>query len=330
MVLLTHYIDFTLRAWVNLHESFDTRINFVDHSRIFCKTVSYLRNVFRTISAYTMLLMTFERFIALYFPMNKNKLCSFRINALLTKILVITSLLLNSTILYLADIVKYPNSDYFICEFNEKFKTLYFYLNVLFVAFTILIPIIIISIVTFILLHKITEYVSIANLCCTFDRGNLNYDEMQNVELLPVATTTNHQQHQQNQFLFNYSNKPNYSLRTTYVLIIISKWFIILHCPYFICWLIINIDEFTNMYNKYNSNTFSFNASLSSYTTDVEQHLKIETRKCILRAFHNLSEVIYITNYAINFLLYTINGKYFRKRFKATILKMFLKGESST
>ena len=54
--------------------------------------------------------------------MNKNKLCSFRINALLTKILVITSLLLNSTILYLADIVKYPNSDYFrITEFKESF-----------------------------------------------------------------------------------------------------------------------------------------------------------------------------------------------------------------
>jgi hypothetical protein len=308
MVLLTHYIDFTFRTWVNLYETFDTKINFVDHSRIVCKIVSYLRNVFRTISAYTMLLMTFERFIALYFPMNKNKLCSFRINAVLTKILVILSLLLNSTILYLADIVKHPNSDSFICEFNDNFKTLYFYLNVLFVIFTILIPIIIVSIITFILLHKITEYISISKLCCTFDRGNLNYDKIENLEVLPlssIAVTSNQisqqPQQQKSQFLFNYSNKqPNYSLRTTYVLIIISKWFIILHCPYFICWLIINIDEFTNKYNKYN-NTASFNASFSSYTTDVEQHLKIETRKCILRAFHNLSEVIYIANYAINF-----------------------------
>jgi hypothetical protein len=324
VVLITHYTDFTFRAWINLHGVFDSNINFVDKSWIFCKLVSYLRNVFRTSSAYIMLLMTWERFIALYFPMKKTKLCSFRINKILIRILIIISLTLNSPILYLADIVKDPNSDYNMCEIKETFKTVYFYLNVSFVMFTILIPIILVGIFTFILLYKITEYVSLARFCCTFERGNLNYEKMQKIDKIGVivkASATSpkvyHECHKKH--VSNSQNKPNYSLRTTYMLIILSKWFIILHVPYFICWLLINIDEFNNKV----SNSTSYDFTFTSYTLNVEHHLKSETRKCILRAFHNISEVIYIANYAINFLLYSINGKLFRKRYKDLLIYRF-------
>lgn len=66
-VLVFHYSDFTFRSWVNLTESYESRFNFVDKINLFCKLVPYLRNVFRTISVYTLVLMTTQRLIVLHF-----------------------------------------------------------------------------------------------------------------------------------------------------------------------------------------------------------------------------------------------------------------------
>ena len=191
-----------------------------------------------------------------------------------------------------------------------------------------------IGIFTFSLLYRITEYISVAKLCCTFNRTDTIYENgersasnsigvlntLQNNNWIPINQMLKSHSSSAINLETNINNqkKPNYSLRTTYMLIILSKWFIILHVPYVICWLMLHIDELNSDYKNSTTTDYSF----SLYALDVEHHLKIETRRCIMRALNNLAEVIFITNYAINFLLYTINGKFFRKRCKETFIKL--------
>ncbi len=119
-VLVTHYIDFTLRSWINLQGMYDSQINIIDKSWFLCKMVYYLRNVFRMTSAYIIILMTWERFVVLYMPLKRAKWCSLRVNKFLVISLTGLAFLLNSPILVIVDLVRHPNNGNCYCD--EKVK----------------------------------------------------------------------------------------------------------------------------------------------------------------------------------------------------------------
>jgi hypothetical protein len=193
-----------------------------------------------------------------------------------------------------------------------------------------------------------------------------------------IKLFTNSNSFKNNQNNNSYKN-IGHSVRTTYMLVLLSKWFVILHLPYFICWILFHfqmsnptndfsllrnyssneifidyevllndtfnksqninnsffnelminkvdhfnstsihvnrtIQNFINNKNTnhiYYQNNYTFDSSLSNIS-----FLKTRT----LRGLLNIFEILFLFNYSINFILYTINGSMFKRVYKKAIL----------
>jgi hypothetical protein len=154
-VLVFHYVDFTFRSWVNLTEFYKARFNFVDKYTFFCKSVPYVRNVFRTTSVYILIFMTLQRLIILYFPFNRAKWSSSKFNNSLVIGLSITALLLNVNSLLMNTLVEHTETAETFCSINKDNFELQFWIEIAFVGLTILLPIFIIMTLSVILYNKI-------------------------------------------------------------------------------------------------------------------------------------------------------------------------------
>ncbi|CAF1007775.1 unnamed protein product [Brachionus calyciflorus] len=342
-VIIFHYVDFTFRQWVNLTGSYSTKFNFVDKISMLCKLVPYFRNVFRTVSVYTLLLMTLQRLILLHFSSLRIKWSSTKFNKKLLISLFVTSLLINASNLYINDLVKHPYTGEFYCSVQSEYTNLQFKIDVVFVFITILIPsifILLLSVILFInvkkglnktrrvakrsiqgnmnLLNKqVLKYKDYFNYLNTRYPQLPNLENIQTIEIKELnridrGLATDDIQVQN----FSYDKELakfkqekdasaikkslSQSIRTTYMLVIVSKWFILLHLPYFLSWMLFHLSA-----NK------TFFATLDSIN-----------QKYLLRAFLNLFEIFFLLNYTINFILYFVNGPLFRKRHAKKIFKI--------
>ncbi|RNA31764.1 B1 bradykinin receptor-like, partial [Brachionus plicatilis] len=243
-VLVTHYIDFTFRSWVNLLAIYSTKFNFVDKFNFFCKLVPYLRNVFKTLSVYLLLIMTLHRFILLYFPMTKSRLNSAKFNKKLLFFLLITSLLVNFGILFFNSIAVHQVNGEHFCTIQPKYIKINLYSEIFFILFTILIPSIFFLLFSLVLLKKIIR----------LDKKNdfflgKNHAIQTNVySMITFNENVNYSHSKSNQTLCVVKNiepvfgskvkKNGFSVRTTYMMVLLSKWFVLLHFPYFLTWLV--------------------------------------------------------------------------------------------
>lgn len=473
LVLLLHYLDFTFRSWVNLLGIYDSKFNFVDKCLLCCKMIPYFRNVFRTISVYILLLMTVQRNVQLYFPLYRSKwFCSNKFIKKRLVFIIVLSLLINLNNPYLNSLVQHKQSGEMYCSVDSEHVSLQFKIDLLFVLVTILIPILLILILSFVLLTKIKSnapnYYFQFCLCkrnstslidlngpsmnqkehstmkmtlingtnlnwngtTTLNPGNIEMpaappspvrltykiDEEDNSVLLTKSIRPIFRFKRENtkrkslksqssyQFvrtadgnnikLFKNSNscKSNHnnnsyknvghSVRTTYMLVLLSKWFVILHLPYFICWILfhfqmsnptitdfnpfknVNSSEIFNDYesillnhtlninNHDNMNNSFFNQLIMSENENFNSTSILHLNKTIfkntdqivdyhnqsnhtfgsslsyisflktrtLRGLLNIFEILFLFNYSINFLLYTINGNMFKRVYKKAIL----------
>lgn len=124
-----------------------------------------------------------------------------------------------------------------------------------------------------------------------------------------------------------FKTKLNQSIRTTYMLVLISKWFIILHLPYFIFWIFLHYQiKKSNFYLK-KLEEFSFSANISSsYELSQaysQQYIQNQNLTLLLKGFLNLFEILFLSNYSMHFLLYLINGPLFKKRHSRLVYNMF-------
>lgn len=134
----------------------------------------------------------------------------------------------------------------------------------------------------------------------------------QNITLdqrLPKMTGTRQNGKIENRFEFD--KKSGHSIRTTYILVLLSKWFILLHLPYFICWCVFHV-HMNQIYVAQNSD-------LAVFVNEQDNRLDVISKTMLLKAFVNIFEILFLFNYSINFLLYLINGPVFRKRFKEVV-----------
>lgn len=154
LVLIFHYIDFTFRSWIQLL-GVGSSLNFVDKCLIICKLIPYLRNVCRTISVYTLVLMTLQRLIVLHHSSYGSRWCSLGFNKRLIGSLIILSLMLNPSPLFINHLVQSRENTDFICSIDENFMNAQFLLDILFVLFTILLPALVIFVLSFFLYNKI-------------------------------------------------------------------------------------------------------------------------------------------------------------------------------
>ena len=120
--------------------------------------------------------------------------------------------------------------------------------------------------------------------------------------------------------------KTGRSVRTTYMLVLLSKWFIFLHFPYFICWIILHLHfDIHNKYVKDFVDVVIQNDSVKENYNTLHRWDSIVTKTKLLRSFVNLFEVLLLFNYSINFILFNLNGPMFRKKHKEIILGFLLK-----
>lgn len=113
LVLLFHYLDFSLRSWVNLIDIHSSKFNFVDKNQFFCKVIPFLRSVFRTISVYSLVLISTQRLVVLYFPIIKSRWSLLEFNKKIIYILVFFSITLNWNNLILNELVLHHNGEYY-------------------------------------------------------------------------------------------------------------------------------------------------------------------------------------------------------------------------
>jgi len=120
--------------------------------------------------------------------------------------------------------------------------------------------------------------------------------------------------------------KTGRSVRTTYMLVLLSKWFILLHFPYFICWIILHLHfDIHNKYVKDFVDVVIQNDSVKENYNTLNRWDSIVTKTKLLRSFVNLFEVLLLFNYSINFILFNLNGPMFRKKHKEIIFGFFYK-----
>lgn len=155
LVLALHYVDFTFRAWINLLGEHSSEFNFVDKCLLCCKLVPYLRNVFRTVSVYTLLILTIQRFIVLYFPLVRAKFLSLRFNESLIIGLVLFALSLSMGNIFMNALVPHKETKIVYCTVDPVFVDLQFGVDLFFVVLTIIFPTLFIFIFSVILFLEI-------------------------------------------------------------------------------------------------------------------------------------------------------------------------------
>ncbi|CAF0765974.1 unnamed protein product [Brachionus calyciflorus] len=308
-VLVFHYLDFTLRSWINLTGNYSSRINFVDKCLLCCKLIPYFRNVFRTISVYILLIMTVQRFIYFYFPLKRSLVSSAKTNKIIIFNLIFMSLILNAGIIFVNTLTEHDTNGELYCNINPEFIDLQFIFDFVFVLFSILIPTLFILLFSFILFCRIKSNIPIGNDffkidCCTSGRSEdekndslnihntnetnycVNFDE----KLSQIHSKRNEKKRALNSLRNNgsrnnsnnkgpkFKTKFNHSIRTTYMLVLLSKWFVILHLPYFICWIILHFQiKDLNLDNEKISQLINLNqTNVEIYTSEVNRKYVIQ------------------------------------------------------
>jgi hypothetical protein len=386
-VLLLQYLDFTFRQWINLFGFYSSSFNFVDKSVFFCKLIPYLKNVFKTISIYTLILITLERIVILYFPFKRSKWLkhSKRSNFYLFW----SALVFNSYVLLFNTLEQHSVNRQLYCTIRKNFLAIYFYVDIIFVGFTIMIPSIIILILSIFLVRKVssnypswTDFYKASSksnnsrkkskyhATSVFSSESTNFFKVSNgfkmrkmlrlpstsrslkpnniINIESVAKKADEQENVDIKQINTYKSsidrisqiKTKHSIKTTCLLILLSKWFVILHLPYFISWVIYHVQlrtlkhestknvslflgnvikhGFSNLsslslfeLNKTNMNTQSYQIAQKDYmpTSIGDRDLKL------IRSFLNVFEALMLFNYSINFILYIFNGSKFRNEF---------------
>lgn len=278
LVLIFHYIDFTFISWTNLIKSRKFCLNLMNQSRIFCKLIPFLRNLFRTMSIYCLVLLSIHRIYSLYYPMVKSRWSNLKFNKTVIFLIFIFAVLINWHNLILNDLVGHYKTNQIFCSINRNYFRYQFIFDFKYIIVSILIPIIIIIGISFVLYTKIRFVLK--NRSYYVNGIVLNRNERR----LP----------------------SDQSVKSAYLTLILSKWFVILHLPYTIIWSLLHIQL-----RKESSRVENFLLFLI-YTKPNEN----ENKKYLLKGFLNFFEVLTILNYSVNFFIFIVKLSLFKKIYK--------------
>ncbi|RNA12519.1 G-coupled receptor -like protein [Brachionus plicatilis] len=237
-VLIFHYIDFTFLSWTNLIKSRNFSLNLVNQSRAFCKLVPFLRNVFRTTSVYSLIFLSIQRTVSLYFPMIKSRWSNLRFNKILIWLIFALSILLNLNNLVLNDLVSHYKTNQIFCSINRNFLSYQFLFDFKYIIFTILVPIFIIIGISIVLYRKIRFSLKNALKKTESFSVSMSGRSSRSMSLNQIRFGS---KKSRNDFAY-FGNRINKirSVRAAYLIVILSKWFVFLHLPYAIIWSILH------------------------------------------------------------------------------------------
>ena len=309
--LLIHFFEDTLRTYRDIYidkensnttlNSFVIAINLIDKSDLTCRIVNYLRYVLRFISSYILVAFTLQRLLIIFNPMTsvfRHKKSAW-ITVLIT---VISSFLINFWALFLFEIQTHEDKSNY-CDIKKRWSTEYVLITAIYICLTLFIPIIIILGTNLLIILNLQKSEIKRKECNSVSSKHQNnngkrYDSLRvNKKVLHNFSL---EMKSKNSYRFRikpyYSNinkianKTNNSKNSTRILLTISFVFILLNLPYLISWIL-----------------FYYRVAFRDNDPELKDYLF---------ATLQISEIFYVSNYAISFYLYCISGSKFRNQLK--------------
>ncbi len=140
-----------------LFETFLRQLNIADQFDLSCQIGNFMRYFLRFLSAYVVVAFTLHRTIAIRFPLWEGKIESKKIAWSVISALIATGLLINSWVPLIFGIVEHANNIQY-CDIVKHQSEAYFSLTIVYIAVTMLIPILVIfACNSFTMVHLLKE-----------------------------------------------------------------------------------------------------------------------------------------------------------------------------
>lgn len=183
---------------------------------------TYFRHTLRFAAHWIVVAFTLERLIVVYFPLQTSVLCNPRSARRICLFILVISFLLPFYSFIMSDVIDEDKNNLPECDIMNKFKTIYFYLTIIYGNLTLTFPILIVCIVNILTVRQLLRAGRLRkqqqelNQTKKFDCANKDY-----VNMIVKNQLEND--------------------KVTWMLVVISITFGILNFPYFILWLIVCI-----------------------------------------------------------------------------------------
>ncbi len=295
--LIVHFLEDTVRSYNQIYgasdnlSSFDKIMKFFNITNRFviaCKLVNYFRYCFRFVSAYTVVLISFQRLFLIYMPFKKYSK-KFALKCVL--IVLAISLVINIRIGFLFNIqVNDMNIPY--CDVPEENSHEYFIITSAYIFIIMLIPIVVLIISNSIIIYETSKKVmsrsQISKKVKTSASAKYQRKRYETVVDIKIKKYYSNVARET-------SSKPKNSAyaakKLKRVLILLSCSYVLFNLPYLIIWLI---------YFNHISFSGKLDAKSGTYIFSALQ----------------IAELFNVLSYSLKFYIFCITGSKFRKQLK--------------
>lgn len=310
LFLIIHLVEDTMKTFKDMYLNESELTNelnlfaLMDQFEIACRFINYMRNVLRFISAYIVVLFTIQRLAIVYHPLSR-KFISIKSAWKTVLMITIVSILINIWVPFMFEIEISENKSF--CDIKKYFKREYFYLNIIYTTFIMLIPMLIILLCNLSIIYKTVineskrkelQLIGFKQPSTLRKKTNANLKVVveQKEEKRPSYSIVKPHYMTENQLIKNRTKiSKNSSKKMTIMLLFISFSFLFLNLPYFISWMMC-----------------FYEASL--------QKLEFK-QKSYLYAALQISEIFYVLNYGIKFFIYCTSSTLFNNQLKKSTSK---------
>ncbi len=312
LFLFVHLFEDTLKTYVDVYsiekDHFLQIFNLVDMNDIQCQLINYLRNILRFISAYIVVVFTLQRLLIVYKPLT-TKFKDTKSAWIIILIIVLTSILFNIWVPFIFKINNENN-----CDVDKKYSNEYFYLNLSYIVFVLLMPMTLVLINNILIFSEIKksdiqreilqqqEFKETTNVVETESNkiprspGSQNLSAFLKSKRLSYKMSCNLTNI--DELVFKKSKKKTTNNKLTTQLSIVSISFFILYLPYLIGWFI-----------------FYFN--------DAFKDINPESKNRIFSMLQ-IAEIFYIFYYGIKFYIFFFTTTEFKNIFTKTSKFIFV------
>jgi hypothetical protein len=246
--------------------------------------------VLRFISAYIIEIFTIQRVLIIYFPLSK-QYKSKRSAFFLILTILFVSIILNGWIPFVFKIKK-NDKGYQLCEIDDSWMKIYFILCQIYIFLIIVIPICSIIISNILIIVKTfkenSKIQSIQVKNTLVFRTKFKKSSRKRISSRRTTTTIFNQDQNNNKKNVVFQTKTQ---KMTRLLILISILYVLLNLPYLISWLIFYMEISEGDSNSIERRNFKF-------------------------ALVQLTEILNVSTYSINFFFYCLSGTLFRHQLK--------------
>jgi len=275
LFLIVHFFEDTARTIKDVYST--EFLSLVDSCHWACYLFSYLRNVIRFNSAYIIVAFTLQRLLLVYKPLSGQMKSKQSAWSLICFICLVGSVSNSWTFFF------FRLNEKNFCDVFEGLHFEYLILNSIYVFLVFVIPIVFLIICNCLVISK--------SRADDINRRKLDQTTMietnQMTVIISNPTTYKQKTSKKNRYLTVMKRKQTfYSKKITKTLVIISVAYVFLNLPYMVSWFI-----------------YFFNVETSN-----------ETFKNYQFAALQISEIFYVSNYAIAFFAYCLSGTKFRQQ----------------